>query len=377
MSNLFEVYGLLDVEPVKAQGSLLWDANGTEYFDFYGGHAVISIGHSHPHYVKRISEQLNKIGFYSNAVKNPLQVELAELLCKTAGYPDYKLFLCNSGAEANENAMKLASFETGRDAVLVMKSAFHGRTSQAVAATDNPKIQAPVNKTQKVTFIPMNDVAVLEEELRKQCYAAVLIEGIQGVGGIQVPNDDYLLKMRELCDETGTMLILDEIQSGYGRTGLFFAHQQSGVKPDMITMAKGIGNGFPMAGVLIKPEIEAKKGMLGTTFGGSHLACAAALAVLEVMNSQNLVQNAAEQGAYLMSELSKESRIVEMRGRGLMIGIDLPMPQSEFRSVLLNEYRVLTGMAGTHTLRLLPALTITREECDRFLEAFRGTMKRF
>lgn len=377
MSNLFEVYGLLDVEPVKAKGSLLWDATGKEYFDFYGGHAVISIGHSHPHYIKRISEQLNQIGFYSNAVKNPLQQELAELLCKSAGYPDYKLFLCNSGAEANENAMKVASFKTGRDSVLVMRSAFHGRTSQAVAATDNPKIQAPINKTQKVTFIPMNNVELLEEELKKEIYAAVMIEGIQGVGGIQVPQDEYLLKMRELCNETGTMLILDEIQSGYGRTGMFFAHQQSGVKPDMITMAKGIANGFPMAGVLIKPEIEAEKGMLGTTFGGSHLACAAALAVLEVMNSENLVQNAAEQGKYLMEELAKESRIVEMRGRGLMIGVDLPMPQGEFRGSMLKEYGVLTGMAGTHTLRLLPALNITRSDCDRFLEAFHGTMKKF
>ncbi len=377
MSNLFEVYSLLDITPAKAMGCRIWDSSGKEYLDLYGGHAVISIGHSHPHYIKRITEQLHKIGFYSNAVKNPLQGELAELLCKTAGVPDYRLFLCNSGAEANENALKLASFATGRDEVLAMHNAFHGRTSAAVAVTDNPTIQAPLNRTHKVTFVPLNDAEALEKELKRRCYAAVIVEGIQGVAGIRVTEDDYLKRMRELCSETGTVMILDEVQSGYGRSGQFFAHNKSGVKPDLITMAKGIANGFPMGGLLVAPSFEAKKGMLGTTFGGSYLACAAALAVLEVINSEHLVENAAKEGKYLLSQLKKCKLITEIRGRGYMIGFDLPVPQADFRKVLLEEHNVMTGYAGSNTIRLLPPLVLNHSECDRFLEAFFDTAKRF
>lgn len=377
MNNLFDVYDLLDIEPVEAKGAYLWDKNGGKYLDFYGGHAVISIGHCHPVYVDKIGKQLSKIGFYSNAVINPLQVELAEQLCKTSGYYDYHLFLCNSGAEANENALKLASFMTGREKVLAMKGAFHGRTSAAVAVTDNPNIQAPLNRCHPVTFIPLNDEIALEKELATGDYAAVIVEGIQGVGGIRVPAESFLKKMRELCDRTGTVMVLDEVQSGYGRTGKFFAHQHAGVKPDVITMAKGMGNGFPIAGLLITPKIAAKKGMLGTTFGGSHLACAAALAVLEVINREYLLNNAAALGKYMIQELKKVKGVTEVRGEGLMIGVELEVPQSEFRKKLIGKFRVMTGYSGKNTLRLLPPLIITRKEADEFLDAFKQVVASF
>lgn len=377
MNNLFEVYDLLDIEPVEAKGAYLWDKKGEKYLDFYGGHAVISIGHCHPVYVDKIGKQLSKIGFYSNAVINPLQEELAEQLCKTSGYDDYHLFLCNSGAEANENALKLASFITGRDKVLAIKGAFHGRTSAAVAVTDNPNIQAPLNQCHKVTFIPLNDEKALEKELATGEYAAVIVEGIQGVGGIRVPAESFLKKMRDLCDQTETVMVLDEVQSGYGRTGKFFAHQYAGVKPDVITMAKGMGNGFPIAGLLITPKIAAKKGMLGTTFGGSHLACAAALAVLEVINREYLLNNAAGLGKYMIHELKKVKGVTDVRGEGLMIGVDLEIPQSEFRKKLTHKFHVMTGYSGKNTLRLLPPLIITRKEADEFLDAFKQVIASF
>lgn len=373
--GLFEVYDLLDIEPVEAKGAYLWDKNGQKYLDFYGGHAVISIGHCHPVYVERLSRQLNKIGFYSNAVHNRLQEQLAERLGEISGYPDYRLFLCNSGAEANENALKLASFTTGRDRILAFKSAFHGRTSAAVAVTDNPRIQAPLNRNHKVTFIPLNDVEVMKRELQSRAYAAVLVEGIQGVGGIRIAEEAFLKSMRACCDETATLMIVDEIQSGYGRTGKFFAHQYAGVSPDIITMAKGMGNGFPVAGLLINGRIPAYKGMLGTTFGGSHLACTAALAVLEVMATEYTVNNAAGLGHYLIRTLKEVRGVTEVRGRGLMIGVDTSLPQAEVRSRLLQHKHVLTGYSGKSTLRLLPALTITRKEADEFLAAFREVME--
>lgn len=371
--KLFDVYSLLDMEPVKAQGAYLWDKAGQEYLDFYGGHAVISIGHTHPHYVEKISEQLSKIGFYSNAVVNSLQVELAEKLGALSGYDDYSLFLCNSGAEANENALKLASFTTGRERVLAMRSAFHGRTSLAVTVTDNPNIQAPVNKTDKVSFIPFNDAEALREELSSREYAAVIVEPIQGVGGIQVASDEFLMAAREACDATGTMLICDEIQAGYGRSGKFFSHQWSGVKADIITLAKGIGNGFPIGAVMISPSIPAKKGMLGTTFGGSHLACAAAIAVADVVKDENLVENARVMGEKIMEGITGVSGVKDIRGRGLIIGIDLSVPQADFRKVLREKHHIMTGLTGQYTLRLLPPLMIGQAEVDRFVEAFRAT----
>ena len=371
--NLFDVYSLLDMEPVKAQGAYLWDKNGQEYLDFYGGHAVISIGHTHPHYVEKISEQLSKIGFYSNAVINSLQVELAEKLGELSGYADYSLFLCNSGAEANENALKLASFTTGRERVLAMKAAFHGRTSLAVTVTDNPAIQAPVNKSDKISFVELNDVEALREELNKGEYAAVIIEPIQGVGGIQVATDEFLKAAREACDRTGTMLICDEIQAGYGRSGKFFSHQWSGVKADIITLAKGIANGFPVGAVMISPSIPAKKGMLGTTFGGSHLACAAAIAVADVVKAENLVENARVMGEKIIKGITGVSGVEDIRGRGLIIGIDLSVPQADFRKVLREKYHIMTGLTGKYTLRLLPPLMIGDKEVERFIEAFRAT----
>ena len=371
--KLFDVYSLLDMEPVKAQGAYLWDKAGQEYLDFYGGHAVISIGHTHPHYVEKISEQLSKIGFYSNAVINSLQVELAEKLGALSGYDDYSLFLCNSGAEANENALKLASFTTGRERVLAMHSAFHGRTSLAVTVTDNPNIQAPVNKTDKVSFIPFNDAEALRKELSSGKYAAVIVEPIQGVGGIQVATDEFMLAAREACDATGTMLIADEIQAGYGRSGKFFSHQWSGVKADIITLAKGIGNGFPIGAVMISPSIPAKKGMLGTTFGGSHLACAAAIAVADVVKDENLVENARVMGEKIMTGIAGVSGVKDIRGRGLIIGIDLSVPQADFRKVLREKHHIMTGLTGQYTLRLLPPLMIGQAEADRFVEAFRAT----
>ena len=372
--KLFDVYSLLDMEPVKAEGAYLWDKNGVEYLDFYGGHAVISIGHSHPHYVGRITEQLSNIGFYSNAVINSLQEELAEKIGVLAeGYEDYSLFLCNSGAEANENALKLASFTTGRERVLAMKGAFHGRTSMAVAVTDNPAIQAPINKTDKVSFISLNECEALREELQKGEYAAVIIEPIQGVGGIQMATDEFLLTAREVCDATGTLLIMDEVQSGYGRSGRFFAHQWSGVKADIVSMAKGIANGFPVGAIIISPEIPAKKGMLGTTFGGSHLACAAAIAVAEVVKAEKLVENARKMGEKIVEGIRGVSGVEDIRGRGLMIGIDLSVPQADFRKVLREKYHIMTGLSGKYTLRLLPPLMIGEKEVERFVEAFKAT----
>ena len=371
--NLFQVYSLLDMEPVKAQGAYLWDKQGEEYLDFYGGHAVISIGHTHPHYVEKITDQLSKIGFYSNAVINGLQVELAEKLGELSGYEDYELFLCNSGAEANENALKLASFTTGRERVLAMKGAFHGRTSMAVAVTDNPKIQAPVNKSDKVSFVELNDIEALRAELSRGEYAALIIEPIQGVNGIKVATVEYLKAAREACKEYGTLLIMDEIQAGCGRSGRYFAHQWADIKADIITLAKGIANGFPVGGVMISPEIPAWKGMLGTTFGGSHLACAAAIAVADVMKSENLVANAEKMGEAIINGIKGVSGIKDIRGRGLMIGIDLSVPQAEFRRLLREKYHIMTGLSGEWTLRLLPPLMITQKEVDRFVEAFRLT----
>ena len=371
--KLFDVYSLLDMEPVKAQGAYLWDKNGVEYLDFYGGHAVISIGHTHPHYVEKISEQLSKIGFYSNAVINSLQVELAEKLGELSGYDDYELFLCNSGAEANENALKLASFATGRERVLAMHGAFHGRTSLAVAISDNPAIQAPVNKTDKVSYIDLNDVEALQRELSSKEYAAVIVEPIQGVNGIRVASDEFMQAAREACDKTGTMFICDEVQAGYGRSGRFFSHQWSGIRADIISMAKGIANGFPVGAIMISPKIAAKKGMLGTTFGGSHLACAAAIAVADVVKSESLVENARVMGEKIIEGIKGVSGVEDIRGRGLMIGIDLSVPQADFRKVLREKHHIMTGLSGKYTLRLLPPLVIGEKEVARFVEAFRAT----
>ena len=369
--KLFDVYSLYDIEPVSGKGNYVYTADGTEYLDLYGGHAVISIGHAHPHYVQAISEQVAKLGFYSNSVENSLQVKLAEKLGKVSGYDDYSLFLCNSGAEANENAIKLASFHSGKSKVLAFGKAFHGRTSGAVAATDNPKIVAPFNRTENVEFAPLNDIKAVEEKLATGDFCAVLIEGIQGVAGIHCPTDDFLRELRDITTKYGVSLILDEIQSGYGRTGDFFAHQHAGIRPDIITSAKGIANGFPMGAVLIAPHFEAKKGMLGTTFGGNHLACAAAIAVLDIFEQEHLVENAREVGEYLIDELRKIPQLKEVRGRGLMIGIEIEGSASEMRLRLLKEHHIFTGGAGVQTVRLLPALTITRREADKFLAAFK------
>ncbi|MBD5347410.1 MAG: aminotransferase class III-fold pyridoxal phosphate-dependent enzyme [Bacteroides sp.] len=368
--NLFDVYSLYDIEPVSGAGNHVYTADGTEYLDLYGGHAVISIGHAHPRYIDAVSKQVARLGFYSNSVLNSLQEHLAELLGDISGYPDYQLFLCNSGAEANENAIKLASFTTGRSKLLVFGKAFHGRTSGAVAATDNPAIQAPFNVTDKVTFVPLGDIEAVRKELATGNYCAALIEGIQGVAGIRVPDDEFLRELRSVCTETGTLLILDEIQSGMGRTGRFFAHQYAGIRPDIITMAKGIANGFPMGAILIAPNIEARKGMLGTTFGGNHLACAAAIATLSVVADENLIANAAKTGAYLIDALKNMSGLDEVRGRGLMIGIDLPDGAEKRRSLLFNHH-IFTGGAGKNTIRLLPALCLSLDDADRFLNSFK------
>lgn len=367
--NLFEVYSLYDVEPVRGEGCYVYDDAGQKYLDLYGGHAVISIGHSHPHYVEMLSQQVSRLGFYSNSVKNSLQTRLAERLGHMSGYDDYRLFLCNSGAEANENAIKLASFQSGKAKVLAFREAFHGRTSGAVAATDNPKIVSPFNRTANVEFVPLNDIKAVEKKLASGEFCAVLIEGIQGVAGIKMPTDDFLRALREVTKRYGVYLILDEIQSGYGRTGRFFAHQYAGIRPDLITVAKGIANGFPMAGVLISPEFEARTGMLGTTFGGNHLACAAALAVLDVMEQENLIANAEQVGSYLLDELKKMPKLKDVRGRGLMIGIEVEGSAPEMRRRMLFEKHIFTGGAGATTVRLLPALCIGRQEADMFLNA--------
>jgi len=371
--NLFDVYPLWNIEPVKGSGCRIWDKDGKEYLDLYGGHAVISIGHSHPTYTKMVSEQAGKLGFYSNAVQNPLQRQLAKELGEICGYPEYNLFLCNSGAEANENAMKVASFHTGRKKILALKKAFHGRTSGAVEATDNPKIQAEFNRNGNIVFIPINDLDAAARQLRTKEFAAIIIEGIQGVAGIYTPEDEYLKGVRQLCNETGTVLILDEIQSGYGRSGKFFAHQHSGVKADIVSMAKGIANGFPVGAIIISPEIKAEYGMLGTTFGGNHLACAAALAVLEVIRKENLVENAAVMGDYFMAGLQKyvgEGKPVkELRGKGLMIGIEVNPGYEDLRNRLLFEKSIFTGGAGKTIIRLLPPLCVGKQEAERFFRA--------
>jgi len=373
--TLFNVYSLYPVEPVRGKGCFVYNAAGTEYLDLYGGHAVISIGHAQPDYVKAISEQAARLGFYSNSVENSLQTALAEKLGRASGYGDYSLFLCNSGADANENARKLASFQTGRAKVLAFSKAFHGRTSGAVAATDNPSIRSPFNGTPNVEFTPLNDLEAARAKLATREFAAVIIEGIQGVSGIHCPTDEFLRGLRAAATETGTQLVLDEIQSGYGRTGRFFAHQWAGIRPDLITMAKGMGNGFPIGGVLIAPHFEARPGLLGTTFGGSHLACAAAIAVLDVMEREKLVENAADTGEYLLGELRKADGPKEIRGRGLMIGIEIDGSGAEFRKKLLFGKHVFTGGAGASTVRLLPALCLTRELADRFLDAFDATLR--
>lgn len=369
--NLFDVYTLWNIEPVRAKGCRLWDKNGTEYLDFYGGHAVISIGHTHPEYTRMLKEQIDKLGFYSNSVINSLQQEVADKLGELCGYPDYALFLCNSGAEANENALKLASFHTGKKRVIAFREAFHGRTSGAVAVTDNPAIQSPFNTGHEVTFLPLNDIDAVAKELDKGDVAAVIIEGIQGVAGIFAPDTEFLQQLEVVCKKHDTVLILDEVQSGYGRTGRFFAHQFAGIKADIITTAKGMGNGFPIGGVIISPKFKPRKGMLGTTFGGNHLACAAAIAVLKVLKEESLIHNAAEMGEYLQKELSACRGIEEIRGRGLMIGVQLTPDQSELRNKLLFESHIFTGGAKNNVMRLLPPLSISKDEIDIFIREFK------
>ena len=373
--NLFDVYPLWDIEPVKGLDTTLWDKNGEVYTDLYGGHAVISVGHCHPHYVNMLSEQLGKLGFYSNAVQNGLQKELAARLGKVSGYDDYALFLCNSGAEANENALKVASFHTGKAKVLAFRKAFHGRTSGAVAATDNPKIQAPFNSTSNIVFAPLNDLEAVDAELSRGGFAAVIIEGIQGVAGIYEPTTEFMLGLRSLCDKYGCVLILDEIQSGYGRTGKFFAHQHYGVRADIITTAKGMANGFPIGGVLISPEIKAVYGMLGTTFGGNHLACTAALAVLDIIEKENLVENAAKIGEYFEAAFKDDKAVKEYRGKGLMIGLELKDEYVGLRNKLLFEKHFFTGAAGAQVIRLLPSLTISQETAKSFVAAWKELTK--
>ena len=370
--KLFDVYPLFDVNIVKGKGCKVWDDKGQEYLDLYGGHAVISIGHSHPHYIKKVSEQVSKLGFYSNSVINQLQVELAERLGNISGYDDYQLFLINSGAEANENALKLASFTNGRTRVLSCEKAFHGRTSLAVEVTNNPKIIAPINDNGHVTYLPMNDLKAWETELAKGDVCAVILECIQGVGGIKLATKEFAQGLAAACKKYGTILICDEIQCGYGRSGKFFAHQWLDIRPDIITVAKGIANGFPMGGVLISPEFKPVYGQLGTTFGGNHLACAAALAVLDVFEEEHLVENADNVGTYLIEQLKElqktEQHITDVRGRGLMIGIDLDIPHKDVRQPLIYQEHCFTGCAGTNILRLLPPLCLTKEDAEEFIE---------
>jgi len=368
--KLFDVYPLFDITPVKAEGCCVWDSEGKKYLDLYGGHAVISIGHSHPHYIKKITNQLTDIGFYSNSIQNPLQQELAGKLGEVSGCGDYQLFLCNSGAEANENAIKLASFVTGRKKFISYKKGFHGRTSAAVALTDNPKIIAPVNETENAIILPLNDIHATETALEKGDVAAVIIEGIQGIGGIHIPETDFLMALQELTKKYGSLLILDEIQSGYGRSGRFFAFQYFNIHPDIITMAKGMGNGFPIGGILIKPSIEPWYGMLGTTFGGNHLACAAGIAVLDVIGREKLIENAEKVGSYIMEKLAEISSDYEIRGKGLMIGIEFKFPVKELRNKLLFEHAIFTGFSGQNIIRLLPPLSLNLKQADEFIDAF-------
>ncbi|HEY4108382.1 aspartate aminotransferase family protein [Puia sp.] len=369
--KLFDVYPINDITVVKAKGSYVWDQDGQQFLDLYGGHAVISIGHTHPHYVQRLTDQLNKVGFYSNSIRIPLQEELAEKLGKVSGRPDYKLFLCNSGAEANENALKLASFHTGRKKIVAFSKSFHGRTSLAVAVTDNPAIVAPVNQTENVIFLPFNDEAALEDCFAKQGkeIAAVIIEGIQGVGGINEASAAFLQAISRLCKQHGSVFVADSVQCGYGRSGKFFSHDHAGVDADIYSMAKGMGNGFPVAGIIIAPHLQAKHGMLGTTFGGNHLACAAALAVLEVIEQEKLMANATEVGNYLMSELKKIPQLQRVRGKGLIIGFDVPEALKDLRKNLLWNQHVFTGEAKPNTIRLLPSLALRKKDADEFLEA--------
>ena len=378
--NLFDVYPLFDIKIVKGQGCRVWDDQGQEYLDLYGGHAVISVGHAHPHYVEAVSRQVGQLGFYSNSVVNPLQQQLAERLGRVSGYDDYQLFLINSGAEANENALKLASFHTGRTRILSAQKAFHGRTSLAVEATDNPKIIAPVNANGHVTYLPLNDLAAWEQELAKGDVAAVILECIQGVGGIRMATPEFAQGLAEACKRHGAVLICDEIQCGYGRSGRFFAHQWLGIRPDIITVAKGIANGFPMGGVLISPMFVPVYGQLGTTFGGNHLGCAAALAVLDVIEQENLVQNADEMGNYLLSQLrqmqAEVPHITDVRGRGLMIGIELDVPQKLVREPLIYDEHVFTGCSGTSVLRLLPPLCLSKAEADEFLDKLKKILQK-
>ena len=373
--KLFDVYPLFDIEIVKGEGCYTYDAEGNKYLDLYGGHAVISVGHSHPHYLNALQEQASNLVFYSNSVINSLQQKLADKLGKISGYDDYQLFLINSGAEANENALKLASFHTGKKRVIAFGKAFHGRTSLAVEATDNPKIIAPINANNHVTFLPLNDIDAVKAELEKGDVCAVIVEGIQGVGGIRIPTAEFLHGIRQLCDEYDAVMILDEIQSGYGRSGKFFAHQHSGVRPDIITIAKGIANGFPMGGVLISSKFVPVYGQLGTTFGGNHLACAAAIAVLEIFENENLVENARKVGEYLITELKKFPQIKEVRGEGLMIGMEFDYPVKELRSRLIHEQRVFTGASGTNVVRLLPPLVLTMEQAADFITRFKKVLE--
>ncbi|MBQ4305850.1 MAG: aspartate aminotransferase family protein [Bacteroidales bacterium] len=369
--NLFDVYSLFDVTPVRGEGCRIWDDAGTEYLDLYGGHAVISVGHTHPHYVEALKDQLDMIGFYSNSVRNPLQEKLAALLGELSGYDDYSLFLVNSGAEANENALKLASFHTGKDRILAFRHSFHGRTSGAVAVTDNPKIVSPFNSGHKVTFVQLDDSASVEAELAKGDVAGVIIEGIQGVGGINIPSDAFLQELRSLCTRYGAVLILDEVQSGYGRTGKFFAHQWSGIRADLVSMAKGMGNGFPVGGVLVSPEFKASKGLLGTTFGGNYLAMAASVAVAEIIREENLMENAAAVGKWLKDNVPQSPLIKEVRGRGLMLGIDFNVPVAPIRSSLLYDKHIFTGVSGTGMIRLLAPLVLSVPEAGTFVSSLK------
>jgi acetylornithine aminotransferase len=373
--NLFNVYPLFDIEIAKGIGCRTYDNHGIEYLDLYGGHAVISVGHSHPYYVQKLTQQAEKLVFYSNSVVNKLQAELADKLGKMSGYEDYSLFLINSGAEANENALKLASFHTGRRKVIAFDKSFHGRTSAAVRVTDNPKIVAPLNEGFDVEFLALNDIESVRKSLKNKDVCAVIIEGIQGVGGIRIPEIDFLKELSAECKATGTMLILDEVQSGYGRCGKFFAHQYAGIRPDLITVAKGMGNGFPIGGVLISPIFEASHGMLGTTFGGSHLACTAAIAVLDIIKVEHLVENSEKIGNYLIEELNKIPQIKEVRGVGLMIGIEFEQPVKEIRSRLLFDKKIFTGASGTNVIRLLPPLCLSKSDANLFLAAFKEVIQ--
>ena len=374
--KLFDVYPLFDINVVRGKGCHVYDDKGNEYLDLYGGHAVISVGHTHPYYVEKLTKQLNQLSFYSNSVINTLQIELADKLGRASGYDDYSLFLINSGAEANENALKLASFHTGKKKVVSFAHSFHGRTSAAVNITDNPKIIAPINHTFDVVYLALNDIDAVRRELSAGDVCAVVIEGIQGVGGIQLPDDEFLRRLRDICTETGTVLIVDEIQSGYGRSGKFFAHQYAGIRPDIITMAKGMGNGFPIGGLLISPMFTPVYGMLGTTFGGNHLACTAAIAVLDIMEKEALVDNAARVGTWLIEQLKQLPGIKEVRGRGLMIGIEFEESIKELRTSLLFDYKVFTGGAGTNVIRLLPPLTLTIDDAAEFMERFKKVLSK-